>query len=112
MDAKKAILDVIVIGAGPVGLTAATYFGRFRRRCLVFEDGDSRAGSPPAITSPVSRPELVAPSFSRRLNSNQVNMARKSAATAALYTALSLLIGGFIAGVAAAIGGRLRDEHL
>jgi hypothetical protein len=38
--------------------------------------------------------------------------ARKSAATAALYTALALLIGAFIASVAAAIGGRLRDEHL
>ena len=38
--------------------------------------------------------------------------ARKSAAKAALYTALSLLIGAFIASVAAAIGGRLRDEHL
>jgi VIT1/CCC1 family predicted Fe2+/Mn2+ transporter len=38
--------------------------------------------------------------------------ARKTAATAALYTALSLLIGAFIASVAAAIGGRLRDEHL
>jgi hypothetical protein len=39
------------------------------------------------------------------------DMARKSAAKAALYTALSLLIGAFIASVAAAIGGRLRDEH-
>jgi hypothetical protein len=38
--------------------------------------------------------------------------ARKTAATAALYTALSLLIGAFIASVAAAVGGRLRDEHL
>jgi hypothetical protein len=38
--------------------------------------------------------------------------ARKSAATAALYTALALLIGAFIASVSAAIGGRLRDEHL
>jgi hypothetical protein len=38
--------------------------------------------------------------------------ARKAAATAALYTALALLIGAFIASVAAVIGGRLRDEHL
>jgi hypothetical protein len=40
------------------------------------------------------------------------DQARKSAATAALYTALALLIGAFIASVSAAIGGRLRDEHL
>ena len=38
--------------------------------------------------------------------------ARKSAAVAALYTALALLIGAFIASVSAAIGGRLRDEHM
>jgi hypothetical protein len=38
--------------------------------------------------------------------------ARKAAAAAALYTALALLIGAFIASVSAAVGGRLRDEHL
>jgi hypothetical protein len=38
--------------------------------------------------------------------------ARKAAATEALYMALALLIGAFIASVAAVIGGRLRDEHL
>jgi hypothetical protein len=37
---------------------------------------------------------------------------RKAAAEAALYTALSMLVGAFIASVAAALGGRLRDEHL
>jgi thioredoxin reductase (NADPH) len=35
--------DAIIIGAGPAGLTAAIYLGRFRRRCLVLEDGHSRA---------------------------------------------------------------------
>ena len=38
--------------------------------------------------------------------------ARKAAAAAALYTALSLLVGAFISSVAAAVGGRLRDEHM
>jgi hypothetical protein len=37
--------------------------------------------------------------------------ARKVAAQAAIYTALSMLIGAFIACVSAALGGRLRDEH-
>jgi hypothetical protein len=36
---------------------------------------------------------------------------RRDAALGSLLTALSMLIGAFIAGVAAAIGGRLRDEH-
>lgn len=37
--------------------------------------------------------------------------ARKGAATFALVTALSMIIGAFIAAVAAAIGGRQRDEE-
>lgn len=37
--------------------------------------------------------------------------ARKDAAEVSIYTALSLLIGAFIASVSAALGGRLRDEH-
>jgi thioredoxin reductase (NADPH) len=37
------IYDAIVVGAGPAGLTAAIYLGRFRRRCMVIEDGHSRA---------------------------------------------------------------------
>jgi hypothetical protein len=38
--------------------------------------------------------------------------ARKAAAQASIYLALSMLIGAFIASVAAALGGRLRDEHI
>jgi hypothetical protein len=37
--------------------------------------------------------------------------ARKAAATASIYMALSMLIGAFIASAAAALGGRLRDLH-
>lgn len=37
--------------------------------------------------------------------------ARKAAAEASIFTALSMLIGAFIASIAAALGGRLRDEH-
>ena len=42
----------------------------------------------------------------------EADHARKAAAEASIYTALSLLVGAFIACVAAALGGRLRDEHL
>jgi hypothetical protein len=38
--------------------------------------------------------------------------ARKTAAQAAMYTALSMLVGAFIASVSAVLGGRLRDEHV
>ncbi len=37
--------------------------------------------------------------------------ARKDAAMTSIYLALSLLIGAFVAGVGAAIGGRVRDLH-
>lgn len=37
--------------------------------------------------------------------------ARKAASEAAIYTALSMLVGAFIASICAALGGHLRDEH-
>jgi hypothetical protein len=40
------------------------------------------------------------------------NAARKVAAETAIYTALSMLIGALMASVSAALGGRLRDEHV
>jgi hypothetical protein len=41
-----------------------------------------------------------------------VDDARKSASAVSIFTALSMLIGAFIACCAAAYGGSLRDEHL
>ena len=36
------IWDCIIVGAGPAGLSAAVYMGRFRRSTLVFDCGDGR----------------------------------------------------------------------
>ena len=37
------MIDCIIVGGGPAGLTAACYLRRFHRDCLVLDAGDSRA---------------------------------------------------------------------
>src|SRR6478752_6598288 len=53
-------LDAIIIGAGPAGLTAALYMGRFRRRVLVVDGGDSRAAWIPTTHNHPGFPDGVA----------------------------------------------------
>lgn len=43
MTAPTSDLDALIVGAGPAGLTAAIYLGRFKRRIAVIDAGDSRA---------------------------------------------------------------------
>lgn len=40
---EGAALDCVIVGAGPAGLTAATYLARYRRRIVVLDAGESRA---------------------------------------------------------------------
>src|SRR5690606_41454988 len=64
-EAAVEKLDVLVIGGGPAGLTAATYLGRLHRRCLVVDAGDSRArwipesNNCPGFTQGTARTELL-----------------------------------------------------
>jgi len=41
------MLDCVIVGAGPAGLTAGIYLGRFRRRFRIVESGASRAARIP-----------------------------------------------------------------
>lgn len=51
--------DVLVIGAGPAGLTAATYLARFRRRVRVVDGGEPRAAWIPRSHNAPGFPEGV-----------------------------------------------------
>jgi len=57
--------ECLIIGGGPAGLTAATYLGRFRRKVLVVDAGDSRALSIPkshnypGFADGIAGPELL-----------------------------------------------------
>lgn len=43
MSATEASVDCLIVGAGPAGLTAATYLRRFRRTVVLLDGGESRA---------------------------------------------------------------------
>lgn len=60
------MLDALIIGAGPAGLTAAIYLARFRRRIVLIDSGHSRAAlipvthNYPGFPDGVSGAELLA----------------------------------------------------
>lgn len=57
--------EILIVGAGPAGLTAATYLGRFRRRVLVVDAGEPRAcwipvsHNMPGFPAGVSGPDIL-----------------------------------------------------
>ncbi|GAC1542771.1 MAG: hypothetical protein NVS2B4_21480 [Ramlibacter sp.] len=59
------VLDCLVIGAGPAGLTAAVYLARYRRRFLVIDAGKSRlrwiprSRNVPAYPDGIPGPQLL-----------------------------------------------------
>lgn len=59
MNNPDACWDVVVIGAGPAGLTAALYLARYRRKVLVVHDGKSRALQIPMTHNAPGFPEAI-----------------------------------------------------
>lgn len=53
------MLDCIIVGGGPAGLTAAIYLARFRRRAVLVDAGDSRASWIPVSHNHAGYPEGV-----------------------------------------------------
>jgi thioredoxin reductase (NADPH) len=65
MAAETSPLDCLIVGGGAAGLTAAVYFGRYRRRVLVVDDGASRLNwiprtrNVPGFPDGIEGPELL-----------------------------------------------------
>jgi len=53
------MLDCLVIGGGPAGLTAAIYLARFRRRFRVIDNGNSRASWIPVTRNHAGFPDGI-----------------------------------------------------
>jgi thioredoxin reductase (NADPH) len=59
MNNPETCWDIVVIGAGPAGLTAALYLARYRRKVLVVHDGNSRALRIPTTHNAPGFPEGI-----------------------------------------------------
>src|SRR5580765_7905931 len=57
---NEPILDCLIIGGGPAGLTAAIYLARFHLDILVVDGGKSRAASIPCTRNHAGYPEGIA----------------------------------------------------
>jgi hypothetical protein len=81
-------------------------------RSYLVEQVSARTGASPADAQARVDNFVAAVTQAQEKLKAEADSARKAAAEASIYLALSMLIGAFIASVAAALGGRIRDEHI
>src|SRR2546423_14120258 len=60
---KESVFDVIIVGAGPAGLSAALILGRSRRRVLVCDAGHPRNAVTHAVHGFLTRDGIVPAEF-------------------------------------------------
>ena len=60
MGGRAALVDCLIVGGGPAGLTAAIYAARFRLRTVVVDAGDSRAAQIPCTRNHAGFPGGIA----------------------------------------------------
>ena len=71
IDSQISMYDVIIVGGGPAGLSAATILGRARRRVVVFDDGNYRNEASRGIHGFLSR-DGIHPAELRRIAREQL----------------------------------------
>lgn len=81
-------------------------------RTYLVDQVSARTGTSPADAQARVDSFVAAVTQAQEKLKAEADSARKAAAEASIYLALSMLIGAFIASVAAALGGRIRDEHI
>jgi hypothetical protein len=81
-------------------------------RAYLIEQLSARTGSSQADAQARVDSFIAAVAQAQAKLKAEEDAARKAAAEASIYLALSMLIGAFIASVSAALGGRIRDEHI
>ena len=68
------VLDCLIIGGGAAGLVAAVYLGRFRRSCVVVDEGRSRLAWIPKSRNVVGFPDGISgPDLLERLRAHAAN---------------------------------------
>src|SRR6185312_9392278 len=69
------MLDCLIIGGGPAGLTAAIYLARYRRQGLVVDAGESRAALIPESHNYPGFQGIAGPALLERLRARTVILA-------------------------------------
>ncbi|UIJ73941.1 NAD(P)/FAD-dependent oxidoreductase [Aurantimonas sp. HBX-1] len=107
MNDPAAVVDCLIVGGGPAGLTAALYLKRFRRSVLLVDGGESRAAwipeshNIPFFSSGISGKQILAREREHAARYDVV-------AETARVTAIAKSDGGFVATIESP-DGAVRD---